>query len=181
MVILQGLASQQQADDVAFVWSDGVPASRYVGFWKESQPNYKDGSCALVSSSCEGRHPIASWWHSCSQAADSLMFKLSLFQGALSKSDLEWSLERCNILRPFICELPACVKGNIAFVAVEFLARLILNLLQVYWKYCLWNNFWMNLHKWYKFPRQIEHFPNQIQQSSMQARRFWNQIEHPSN
>uniref|UniRef100_A0A183GMG6 C-type lectin domain-containing protein n=1 Tax=Heligmosomoides polygyrus TaxID=6339 RepID=A0A183GMG6_HELPZ len=55
-----GLASQQQADDVAFVWSDGVPASRYVGFWKESQPNYKDGSCALVSSSCEGRHPIAS-------------------------------------------------------------------------------------------------------------------------
>ncbi|VDL86298.1 unnamed protein product [Nippostrongylus brasiliensis] len=76
---VSGLTSQQQADDVVFVWSDGVPASRYVGFWKESEPNYKDGSCAM---------------------------------GTLSKSDLEWSLERCNILRPFICEIPACVKGS---------------------------------------------------------------------
>nr|CDJ95186.1 C-type lectin and Low density lipoprotein-receptor and CUB and Sushi SCR CCP and EGF calcium-binding and Coagulation factor 5 8 type and Hyalin and GCC2 GCC3 and EGF domain containing protein [Haemonchus contortus] len=74
-----GLASQQQSDDVAFIWSDGVPASRYVGFWKESQPNHKAGSCAM---------------------------------GTLSKSDLEWSLERCNILRPFVCELPACVRGS---------------------------------------------------------------------
>ncbi|KAK6046095.1 lectin C-type domain protein, partial [Cooperia oncophora] len=42
-----GLAAQQQSGDVAFLWSDGVPASRYVGFWKESQPNYKAGSCAM--------------------------------------------------------------------------------------------------------------------------------------
>ncbi|KAK6050174.1 Low-density lipoprotein receptor domain class A [Cooperia oncophora] len=41
------LAAQQQSGDVAFLWSDGVPASRYVGFWKESQPNYKAGSCAM--------------------------------------------------------------------------------------------------------------------------------------
>ncbi|KIH60420.1 lectin C-type domain protein [Ancylostoma duodenale] len=74
-----GLSSQQQEDDVAFVWGDGIPASRYAGFWKESQPDYRSGSCAM---------------------------------GTVSKTDLEWSLERCNILRPFICEIPACVKGS---------------------------------------------------------------------
>ncbi|EPB80398.1 hypothetical protein ANCCEY_00495 [Ancylostoma ceylanicum] len=74
-----GLSSQQQEDDVAFVWGDGVPASRYAGFWKESQPDYRSGSCAM---------------------------------GTVSKTELEWSLERCNILRPFICEIPACVKGS---------------------------------------------------------------------
>ncbi|RCN32514.1 Low-density lipoprotein receptor domain class A [Ancylostoma caninum] len=79
---MEGLSSQQQEDDVAFVWGDGVPASRYAGFWKESQPDYRSGSCAM---------------------------------GTVSKTDLEWSLERCNILRPFICEIPACVKGRLGF------------------------------------------------------------------
>ncbi|KHJ78196.1 lectin C-type domain protein [Oesophagostomum dentatum] len=43
-----GLASRHQGDDIAFVWGDGVPASRYIGFWKDSQPDFKAGSCAMV-------------------------------------------------------------------------------------------------------------------------------------
>ncbi|CAJ0600817.1 unnamed protein product [Cylicocyclus nassatus] len=74
-----GLACRQQGDDVAFVWGDGTAASRYVGFWKESHPDYKLGSCAMAT---------------------------------LSRTELEWSLERCNILRPFICEMQACTKGS---------------------------------------------------------------------
>ncbi|ETN78495.1 hypothetical protein NECAME_10314 [Necator americanus] len=45
---VRGLVSQQQEDDAVFVWSDGIPASRYVGFWKDSEPDYKSGSCAMT-------------------------------------------------------------------------------------------------------------------------------------
>ncbi|KJH47372.1 lectin C-type domain protein [Dictyocaulus viviparus] len=79
-----GLASQSQVGEVAFVWSNGVPASRYVGFWKESQPDYKSGSCTMVE---KARSDVT-----------------------VSNTELEWSLERCNILRPFICEKSACSK-----------------------------------------------------------------------
>ncbi|VDM57877.1 unnamed protein product [Angiostrongylus costaricensis] len=69
-----GLVSKPQVEGIAFLWSDGVPASRYVGFWKDSHPDHKSGSCTMVK--------------------------------------LEWSIESCNILRPFICEKPSCVIGS---------------------------------------------------------------------
>ncbi|VDM80410.1 unnamed protein product, partial [Strongylus vulgaris] len=81
-----GLASKQQGDDVGFVWGDGTAASRYIGFWKESHPDHKSGSCAMVG-------PL-------------------IYGATVSRTELEWSLERCNILRPFICEMSACMKGS---------------------------------------------------------------------
>lgn len=34
-------------DDELYLWSDGTPTSRYVGFWRQDQPNFLNGSCAL--------------------------------------------------------------------------------------------------------------------------------------
>uniref|UniRef100_A0A1I7X7W2 Sushi, von Willebrand factor type A, EGF and pentraxin domain-containing protein 1 n=1 Tax=Heterorhabditis bacteriophora TaxID=37862 RepID=A0A1I7X7W2_HETBA len=44
-----GLISQQQIDDVVFVWSDGSPTSRYVGFWEAAQPDYTKGGCTMLT------------------------------------------------------------------------------------------------------------------------------------
>ncbi|CAI4229546.1 unnamed protein product [Auanema sp. JU1783] len=65
--------------DPTYLWSDGVPTSRYVGFWEASQPDHLKGTCAVVS---------------------------------LDKNNLKWRLDQCNLLRSFICEIPACIKGT---------------------------------------------------------------------
>lgn len=42
-----GLTVEVTDDDELFVWADGTPTSRYVGFWRQDQPNFLNGSCAL--------------------------------------------------------------------------------------------------------------------------------------
>ncbi|PAV81139.1 hypothetical protein WR25_22383 [Diploscapter pachys] len=43
-----GLFSNEGSEDVTFLWSDGSPTSRYVGFWAEHEPNHLNGSCTLA-------------------------------------------------------------------------------------------------------------------------------------
>ncbi|CAD6196234.1 unnamed protein product [Caenorhabditis auriculariae] len=74
-----GLLAHEDSEDAHFVWSDGTPTSRYIGFWAPEQPDFLNGSCTL---------------------------------GTVDKKDLEWRLETCNLLRRFVCERPACVKGS---------------------------------------------------------------------
>ncbi|KAI1733255.1 CUB domain-containing protein [Ditylenchus destructor] len=75
-----GLLSQQSGqEDALFMWSNGAPVSRYVGFWARGQPDYRTGSCTKAGL---GKH-----------------------------NGVEWELEMCNLLLPFVCEVPACVKG----------------------------------------------------------------------
>ncbi|CAL2041945.1 unnamed protein product [Caenorhabditis brenneri] len=42
-----GLTVEVLDDDELYVWSDGTPTSRYVGFWRQDQPNHLNGTCAL--------------------------------------------------------------------------------------------------------------------------------------
>uniref|UniRef100_A0A7E4V9J7 Sushi, von Willebrand factor type A, EGF and pentraxin domain-containing protein 1 n=1 Tax=Panagrellus redivivus TaxID=6233 RepID=A0A7E4V9J7_PANRE len=81
-----GLLSQQDGDnDAMFLWSDGSSVSRYVGFWGKGQPDYRTGSCAKASTTNEIGAPVTS---------------------------VNWQLEMCNMLLPFVCELPACTQGS---------------------------------------------------------------------
>lgn len=74
-----GLVADSSSGDVSFAWSDGTATSRYIGQWRQGQPDHLAGGCTLVS---------------------------------LEKTQLYWKLEQCNILLPFVCELPACFKGS---------------------------------------------------------------------
>lgn len=58
--------------------------SRYTGFWAKGQPDYQTGSCVKASTTSANSAPL---------------------------SNVAWHLEMCNMLFPFVCELPACVKG----------------------------------------------------------------------
>ncbi|ULT97657.1 hypothetical protein L3Y34_005467 [Caenorhabditis briggsae] len=42
-----GLTVEVLDDDELYIWSDGTPTSRYVGFWRQDQPNFLNGTCAM--------------------------------------------------------------------------------------------------------------------------------------
>ncbi|CAB3409318.1 unnamed protein product [Caenorhabditis bovis] len=42
-----GLTVESTDKDELFLWSDGTPTSRYVGFWRHDQPDFINGSCAV--------------------------------------------------------------------------------------------------------------------------------------
>ena len=44
-----GLLADSTSSDVSFAWSDGTATSRYIGQWKQGQPDHLSGSCTLVS------------------------------------------------------------------------------------------------------------------------------------
>uniref|UniRef100_A0A914YWX2 Uncharacterized protein n=1 Tax=Panagrolaimus superbus TaxID=310955 RepID=A0A914YWX2_9BILA len=73
------------SDDAMFMWSDGSMVSRYTGFWAKGQPDYRTGGCVKASTVNSNGSPLSS---------------------------IAWHLEMCNMLFPFVCELPACVKGS---------------------------------------------------------------------
>ncbi|CAK9296951.1 unnamed protein product [Gordionus sp. m RMFG-2023] len=78
-----------------FRWSDGEPNSEYAGFWGIGQPEIKNGICVFIKSANGYLSNIIDSYHDLPE-----------------DDNFEWYNGPCDSLKPFVCQLPACLNGQ---------------------------------------------------------------------